>query len=91
MRLEEQIQIIDSIISKVCEIADVSIDELRSNKKTNILVAARVYIVRLAVKKKVVIRLIQDRINRKRGVVLHYLYEYKETFDYKMLKYKLEK
>ena len=91
MRLEEQIQVIDSIISEVCEIAEVSIDDIRGSFRSNILVAARVIIVKKAVKQKIVLRLIQDKINRDRCSVLHYLKGYKKTYEYEMLKYKLEK
>ena len=91
MRLAEQIEILDDIITEVCDIAEVSIDDIRSSFRSNILVAARVIIVKKAVKQKIVLRLIQDKINRDRCSVLHYLKGYKETFDYEMLKYKLEK
>lgn len=91
MRLAEQIEILDNIITEVCDTAEVSIDDIRSSFKSNILVAARVLIVKKAVKQKIVLRLIQDKINRDRCSLLHYLNGYKKTYDYEMLKYKLEK
>lgn len=87
MTIDEQITILNEIIDKAIEVSKLSLEQIISKSRKPNIVAIRVYITRMAVQKKIDIRIIAKKLNIDRTMIYHYLYKYKETFDYEVLKY----
>lgn len=87
MTIDEQITILNEIIDKAIEVSKLSFEQIISKSRKPNIVAIRVYITRLATQEKIDIRIISKKLNIDRTMIYHYLYRYKETFDYELLKY----
>lgn len=92
MTIEDQLDIITSLVDKVSVVSGVGVEEiLTSNKKNGKIVSTRAYISREAVARGVSHRLLAKHFNKDRVTILHYLRRYKKNFDYEMIEMMVNK
>ena len=87
MTINEQVTTLNKIINEAIKISKLSFEQIISKSRKPNIVAVRAYITRLATQEKVDVRIISIKLKIDRTMIYHYLYRYKETFDYELLKY----
>lgn len=88
--IKEQMTELNNIINQAIKYNQVTIEDIRGRSRHSNIVAVRVWITKQAYDRGIDLRMVEAALNKDRGSVYHYLYRFRDTFEYELVKYKIE-